>query len=288
LNRSRLFLAAGVALALVAFVAVLAFGSQMGNSPQAQPHTVTVVVAAQDVGLGTALAAPMLATEDRPADQSVGTYGTVDELVGVVARRAIAHGEVVHASDFQTTGTATDITASLGGGKRGIALPLDKSSAVAYLVQPGDWVDVMIALENRDQTNPIVEPNPRYNAPVSGPGGTSTDTTPYIQLNDYLNSTTVKVLVQNVQVLAVVQDQQTAPTNYVQPPTSNTAPAFIAVLAVSPQQAELLRYAQLDGNVSLVLRSPADQGGADVATTGVTLHELVEKWGVLPPVPVVP
>jgi len=288
LNRSRIFLAAGVALAVVAFVAVLAFGSQGGNNAPTAPHSVTVVVAAQDVGLGTPLAASMLATEDRPADQAVGTYGTVDELVGVVARRAITHGEVVHTSDFQTTGTTTDVTQSLGGGKRAIALPLDKASAVAYLIQPGDWVDVMIALENKDETNPVVVPNPHYNQSVSGPDGTSTDTTPYIKLNDYLNSTTVKVLVQNVQVLAVVQESVAPQTNVVQAPTTSNGPTFIAVLAVSPQQSELLRYAQLDGNVSLVLRSPADQGAADVATSGITLHELVSKWGVLPPVPVVP
>lgn len=47
---------------------------------------------------------------------------------------------------------------------------------------------------------------------------------------------------------------------------------------------------QLDGNISLVLRSPYDQAAAQTATSGVgvTLHKLVEKWGVLPPLPVLP
>jgi Flp pilus assembly protein CpaB len=288
LNRSRVFLAAGVALALVAFVAVLAFGSAGNNNQAAQPKTVAVVVATQDISLGMPLSAEMLTTEDRPVDQAVGTYGSAGELVGAVARRAISHGQVVHTSDFQTDGAATNITQSLHGGMRAIALPLDKASAVAYLVQPGDWVDVMIALEDKDETNPVVQANPRAFQPVSGPDGTTTDTVPYIKLDEYTNNTSVKVIVQNVQVLAVEKAPDAAPTNLVTNPTAANGPDFIAVLAVNPQQAEMLRFAQLDGNVSLVLRSPEDQGGADVATGGITLHELVEKYGVLPPVPVVP
>jgi len=48
----------------------------------------------------------------------------------------------------------------------------------------------------------------------------------------------------------------------------------IAVLAVTPQQAEVIRFAQLDGNVSLALRSPADFGAGQVSTSGITLQEL--------------
>jgi Flp pilus assembly protein CpaB len=63
---------------------------------------------------------------------------------------------------------------------------------------------------------------------------------------------------------------------------------MIAVLAVTPQQAEVIRFAQLDGNVSLALRSPADFSTGDVTTSGVTLQHLVETYGVLPPAPVTP
>jgi Flp pilus assembly protein CpaB len=60
------------------------------------------------------------------------------------------------------------------------------------------------------------------------------------------------------------------------------------VLAVTPQQAEVVRFAQLDGNVSLVLRAPDDAGAADTSTTGITLKWLVDNYGVLPPQPVTP
>jgi Flp pilus assembly protein CpaB len=54
------------------------------------------------------------------------------------------------------------------------------------------------------------------------------------------------------------------------------------------QQAEVVRFAQLDGNISLVSRAPADAQAPTVDTTGVTLRELVDGYGVLPPAPVSP
>ena len=52
---------------------------------------------------------------------------------------------------------------------------------------------------------------------------------------------------------------------------------------MTPQQAELIRFTQLDGNLSLVLRAPGDAEAAPVTTTGITLRELVDRFGVLPP-----
>jgi Flp pilus assembly protein CpaB len=60
------------------------------------------------------------------------------------------------------------------------------------------------------------------------------------------------------------------------------------VLSVSPQQTEIVRYGQLDGNISLVLRAPGDSTAADTTTTGITLKWLVDHYGVLPPQPVTP
>ena len=65
-------------------------------------------------------------------------------------------------------------------------------------------------------------------------------------------------------------------------------PDVVVVLAVTPQQSEVVRFAQLDGNISLVLRAPGDNGAADTTTSGMTLKELVDNWGVLPPKPVTP
>ncbi|MEX1170735.1 MAG: hypothetical protein WEE50_11390, partial [Chloroflexota bacterium] len=70
----------------------------------------------------------------------------------------------------------------------------------------------------------------------------------------------------------------------------------IVILAVTAQQAEVIRYAQQMANplltLSLVLRSPDDfidpETGNPVPpvlaeTTGITLQELIDTYGVLPP-----
>ena len=67
----------------------------------------------------------------------------------------------------------------------------------------------------------------------------------------------------------------------------------IVILAVTPQQVEVIKFAQLDGSISLVLRSPDDfidpETGEVIpvvvpsTTTGVILKTLVESYGVLPP-----
>ena len=55
------------------------------------------------------------------------------------------------------------------------------------------------------------------------------------------------------------------------------------ILALTAQQAELVRFTQLDGNLSLVLRSPKDKDAPAVKTTGITLRQLVDNYGVIPP-----
>ena len=63
------------------------------------------------------------------------------------------------------------------------------------------------------------------------------------------------------------------------------------ILAVTPQQAEVIKFAQLDGQISLVLRSPKDfvdaagnpVSPAEATTSGIVLRTLIDKFGVLPP-----
>lgn len=278
---NRFMLIAGVLLAAVAFVAVLAFGS-MGQPPVAPPPAeVSVVVAAVDLALGTDLTADKLTTQKRPQAEASGTYQRPEELVGRIVRRAVIAGQVLTAADFDTNFNQ-NIAQSLAPGLRAIAVPLSKVDSVGQLLQPGDRVDVIISLRDSDGLNPIVVDSPgsgQVTIDGSGPD-------PYISIDAYLNNTTVKVVVQNVQVLAV-QPRSSAPSNAVAP-AGSPEPDMVVVLAVTPQQVEVVRFAQLDGNISLVLRAPGDSGAADTSTSGITLKELVDRWGVLPPKPVTP
>jgi pilus assembly protein CpaB len=271
----------GVLLAAVSFVAVLAFGS-FGQQPQppADPD-VPVVVASQNVALGTALTPDMVATATVPQSDAVGTYGRPEDVVGQVVRRNVAQGAILTTQDFQTTVTVPDLVGSIQPGMRAMAVPLSRVDSVGMLLQPGDFVDVILTINDPDGLNPIVVPN-TIGTPTGIDGGSSA---PYIAIDEFLNNTTVKVVVQNVQVLAALPGAPLEGSNDVEAaPTAQ--PDVIAILAVQPQQVEVIRFAQMDGHVSLVLRSPSDYAAGSVATTGITLRQLVDQYGVLPPLPV--
>ena len=278
---NRFLLIAGVLLAAVAFVAVLAFGGMGQPQVAPPPSDVSVVVAAVDLTLGAQLTADALTTQKRPLAEASGTYQQTDELVGRIVRRAVPAGQVLTADDFDSS-VSQNVAQSLQAGLRAIAVPLSKVDSVGALLQPGDRVDVIISLHDTDGLNPIVENNP--NAGQTTVDGTVPD--PYILIDEYINNTTVKVVVQNVQVLAVMP--RMIDESNVAEPAGTPQPDMIVVLAVTPQQSEVVRFAQLDGNISLVLRAPSDGGAADTSTTGITLKELVDLWGVLPPKPVTP
>jgi pilus assembly protein CpaB len=276
LKRSnRVVLMFGVALAAIAFVGVLAIGSLGGNNEPPPVETVQVVVATADVPLGTQLTADMLGTQERPIPQAAGTFQSPDELIGRVIRRSASAGHVLRDTDFDGGAPQADIASTIGPGLRGIAVALDKVDGVGYLVQPGDRVDVVLTTSTDD--TPIAIPNPLY-------PNESGD--PLILLDDWLNNTSVKVLVQNVQVVGLIRPTSAEPTN--EQAAAADPGQVIAILAVTPQQVELVRFAQQAGTVSVVMRSPYDSTAGDVPTTGITLRELITVHGVLPPQPVQP
>jgi hypothetical protein len=113
-----------------------------------------------------------------------------------------------------------------------------------------------------------------------------------------LNSTSVKALLQGMQVMGTLlppppaQDPD-APEASGDPATTLSGQQQIVILSVDTQQAEVIKFAQLDGSISLVLRSPDDfidpvTGEplpviTPVDTTGIILKTLVDTYGVLPP-----
>jgi Flp pilus assembly protein CpaB len=89
------------------------------------------------------------------------------------------------------------------------------------------------------------------------------------------------------------QTQQGQPSQQPQGETGTglTQQSEIVILEVTAQQAEVIKYAQLDGSTSLVLRNPTefrDANGNPITappaeTTGVTLKLLVDEYNVLIP-----
>lgn len=278
---NRLVLMLGVVLAVVAFGGVMIFATPPDSSATpVEPQTVPVVMAATDIQLGSALAVEQLTTVQRPVAEAVETFRDPSEVVGEVVRRPVAAGEPLRPTDFapSTAGAAAQVAESLDAGQRAIAVPVDMISGVGALVQAGDYVDVLLSMSDTDGKFPVVIENPAF-----GPTGEAES--PVVQLDDFLNNTTVKVLVQNVQVLGLLEPPADADGNNVVDPVTGqpVVGRMVVILSVTPQQAELVRFAQLDGNLSLVMRSPEDKDASAAETSGVTLRVLIEEYGVLPP-----
>ena len=278
---NRLMLLFGVVLAAVSFVAVLGFGSFGQPAQQPADPEVQVVVASQNVAIGTALTPEMLGTATWPQSQATNTYASPNDVAGLVVRRSIAQGEALKIQDFQSAVTVPDLVRAIQPGMRAMAVPLNRVDSVGMLLQPGDWVDVVLTIDDRDGLNPVS---------IANPGASPGVAPPYVAIDEFVNNTTVKVVVQNVQILAALPNQPlTDAANQSggsTGPAASATPDVIAILAVQPQQVEVIRFAQVDGRISLVLRSPSDYAAGSVSTSGITLRQLVDQYGVLPPLPV--
>jgi Flp pilus assembly protein CpaB len=277
LKRSnRLMLLVGVLLAVVAFGGVLMFGSKSGTTGPATPQTVSVVTALQDVALGSTLAPEDLTTIELPTEDAIDTFRDPTPLVGLVVRRTVRAGTTLTSADFQSGSVnAIDVTSGLKPGQVAMAIPVDALSGVGSLIQAGDYVDVMLAITDQPDPN---------KAPVVGEFRDASGLPATKILDEWLNNTTIKVLVQNVQILGTLLPTTGTDPNQTDPNSGQpTTGGSIAILSVTPDQAEMVRFAQLDGNLYLLLRAPADVTAEDVQTTGITLRELVDSHGVLPP-----
>jgi Flp pilus assembly protein CpaB len=297
---SRLIILVGIVLAVAAFGGVVLLSSNTSQPTQTPPPaTAKVVVANADIALGSAVTVEQLATKDVPVTAApVNGFSDPGQLVGRVVRRDVRKGEVLTSPDF-SSGLASqgdEVVRALKPGYRAMSIIVDRISGVGTLIQPGDRVDVVIGLKVQQY------------APGADPGAVPIKFPDDPQL-------TVKNLLQNVEVLGTMvivnsdaAAQAAAQANTGQAPagasaapggtTTRSLPVVdtqrqIVILAVTAQQAEVLKYGQIMGvpsspempvvTMNLILRAPADRDAPPDKTTGITLQKLVEEYGVLPP-----
>ena len=283
---NRLILLIGVFLAVVAFVLIVILlgntdKSGGGGGAPASPQPISTVIAAQDIPLGAAITEAMLTTQNLPPAQRLsGAFQIPSQVVGQTARQSVTKGAQI------TTQTISGSNKfEVPAGQRAMSVQVDAVSGVGTAIQSGDYVDLIIGLTG--DAFPVVQLNPQDNS---------------IQVVAGLNSTSVKVLLEGMQVLATVQPETKTSGNQPTPnPSASPTPngpdltqdsTELVILSVTAQQAEVIKFAQLQGSISLVLRSPKDffdENGQPVlplpaGTTGVILKTLVDGgYGVLRP-----
>ncbi len=294
---NRLIVLVGIILAVLVaggvFILTQGNGGGGGGTGQATqaPTTVSVLVASQDMPLGTVIAASTMVSTKKVDVTSapIGYFTAPSDVDGLVVRKDVHTGDVLVEDDFNGNGLATSvqIEKNLKAGFRAMTVQVDQVTGVGTLIQAGDYVDVVLSMENADNKFPVdVQQAPTRE------GNPLTTVLHFATINGILNATSVKVLVQNVQVLGTLlppptasnnQAAQASPGTQANAGTALNGQQEIVVLALTPQQVELVRFTQLDGNLSLVLRSTADQQAPPDITSGITLRMLVDKYGVLVP-----
>lgn len=278
---NRLVLLIGVFLAIVAFVAVILMFGNNGNNEGVRPPTEgPVVVATTDIPLSTKVQSDQVTIKTVALTAILpGAYTDPSQVIGKVVRQAIA-------ADAQVTSDSFDEGGSIGTvvvpeGLRAISVQVDQVSGVGTLIKSGDYVDMVVGFAS--DKFPVVTQNPVDDS---------------FQVVGGLNGTSVKLLLSGMQVLGTLLPPPTTDTSG-QPapsggPTTNlNGQQEIVILAVNAQQAEVIKFAQLDGSISLILRSVDDfldpVTGESIpvvvppTTTGIILKTLVETYGVLPP-----
>ncbi len=299
---NRLVLLVGVFLAIVAFVGILLLVRSPSTSEVTAPTTGKVVVATADIPLSSKIKAEQLKTIELDLTSiSPGAFSDPSQVIGQIARQSVATGAQITATTLNGGLTGTIINVQVPVGQRAIAVRVDQISGVGTVIKNGDYVDAIVGLTEEQFLSIKALPGNTDEALVTAPGP---------------KGATTKVLLQGMQVLGALLPPVAPPAEAA--PAASGAPTpppgtttlneqqEIVILSVTAQQAEVIRYAQLQANplltLSLILRSPDDfidpvthqplsPAPANVETTGVTLKILLDQHGVLPPViegPVLP
>lgn len=242
-------------------------------------------------------------------------FTSAGELQNFVTLRTILATERITRRDVVEAGLSLKIPPGRAGQPRpkAIVFEVDNLRGVADQVRPGDFVDLIASF---DVARTSIRPS--TGAGAAGGGETPTAGVAFVE-TEFISQST-KTLVQNVQVLdirkpAVVEPQGTPePGGVVQAPPPAEGPPqtgpdgqpaqpnvagtvgpnnyvpgarWLIVLAVTDQQAEVIRYAlERSTNFSLVLRGRGD--GEIENTLGVTIDILIGRYGLPVPVPVGP
>ncbi len=281
---NRLVLLIGVFLAIVAFVGVIVLSSGGGTKTEPAKTTGPVVVATADIPLSTKVQESQLKIETKELKAILpGAYTDITQVVGKVVRQPITSGAQVTSESFDSGGSVLNIV--VPPGLRAISVQVDQVSGVGTVIKTGDYVDMIVGFAS--DKFPVVTKNPVDDSFVVVAG---------------LNGTSVKLLLQGMQVLGTLLPPPTADTSQPAPSGGTTSGGTtttlngqqqIVILAVDAQKAEVIKFAQLDGSISLVLRSADDfidpitkdpiTTVVPTTTTGIILKTLVQTYGVLPP-----
>jgi pilus assembly protein CpaB len=232
---------AGVAALAAALVVYSALKKREAQIEQAMVKSVSVVVAAKDLSIGSRIDASSVklvrwSKEDVPP----GAYTDRAPLMNQFTRSSFVTNEpIVGDRLFAGDKNAGVLPLLIPSGMRAISVPVDEVSDIAGFVLPHSRVDLLVSVTN----------NQNSNQPFS------------------------KIVLQNVEVLAVAQEIENA--NADKPEV-----VHVVTLLVTPDQAERVVLATHEGPLRMAMRNYQDQKIVD--TAGVDMSDLLRSSVIAP------
>jgi pilus assembly protein CpaB len=216
--------------AVLTGVAVFLFATNLQKSPEVE--TVDVLIAVRPIAERTLVTADMVEVRKFPVEAAHPlALNAKAAAVGKITRVAIEANEQILGSKLTDKGgELAGLSYNIPEGKRAISIEVNETSGVSGYLKAGDRVDIVAAL--------------MIDSGMSKAGAVTKV------------SKTV-LLLQNIEVLVVnvaLTDKETKPTAYKN-----------ITLAVTPQEALELFYAQINGRITVVLRPPLSTDAAELS-----------------------
>lgn len=272
-TRAGLFLVGSLVLALLA--AGLVFRIIKKNQDQLKEaqrpkETLDVVIAAHDLLVGMPISEddvvvramyPTMVPEE-------GTFSVVNDVVGRTPRERILASEPIRDDRMARADAGIGLNALVTTGKRAMTVSTNTEDAVAGLLQPGNYVDIIVTIKPEDPTlagarwitDTILQA-----IKVLAVGGSLSDTSIPIEQTKVTNAAdgTKKVEVKK-------KDPKADAARRLKPSIT---------LEVTPDEAEKLALAVAQGDIYVVLRSDIDtmqyaNQGVKTSTTLIGLPTL--------------
>jgi pilus assembly protein CpaB len=279
------------------------------GGPTSAPPTTKVWVALQPIPRGGEFVPGTLGLRDWPnTNVPPDVIGDQSETVGRVAARDIFQGEPILRTMLTRKGEAGQAALLIPQGRVAVAFPIDEQSSVAYAIQPGDYVDVLIMASFIDidtefqtelpnlisffttaTTGTVTLSSPTDQGRIETPPGLPPDASSIVFPREaqrprrvaQLTVPAAKVLRMGPWIeLAATQAPTPAATG--QPPAPPPPPQIVT-LAVEPQDALVLLWARKsEMYMELALRAPGSED-ARYQPEAVTLQYMLTRFNIAVP-----
>jgi pilus assembly protein CpaB len=243
--RRRLFILA-IIFALLSASGIYLYLKSLDDRPVVEERqTYTILVAATDIPARVVVDENMIkevVVNFNPSSEMF--FNAREDIIGKYVMSKIYRDSQFHIENLDTT-LKDDLSLKLRGNMRAVSLGVSGNAGGANLIKPGDRVDIVVFLPQLSEKQFVVRPD------------------------------IVKVIMQNVEVLAIDQDLTTEVNELADGKAieNNSAKVFIATLAVPIYDVETLIMAKATGSIDLVLRPL--EGDFIYATRGAIWQDLL-------------